>query len=178
MCWICPFTPFLLWKCCELQWKGGSCWKCLRTPAGSSPWRAGLQEGPGLSLHPTNRLSSQRMQGGYHGRGYLIPERKKVQRCEWLYSHWVLGSEICSSQALSSGRVQWGSCSCCLCVQGWEAWAICIHFPKAATGSDLWKEIFPPWSALILSSASLESQHRWSYSLVWGWVLGHVSSFF
>lgn len=25
-----------------------------------------------------------------------------------------------------------------------EAWAICTDFPKAATGSDLWKEIFPP----------------------------------
>lgn len=42
----------------------------------------GLQGGPGLSLHPMSRLSSQRMQGGYRGRGYLIPKGKKVQRCE------------------------------------------------------------------------------------------------
>lgn len=31
---------------------------------------------------PNKQTFQQRMQGGYHGRGYLIPERKKVQRCE------------------------------------------------------------------------------------------------
>lgn len=29
-------------------------------------------------------------------------------------------------------------------VRGWETWAMCTDFPKAATGNDLWKETFPP----------------------------------
>lgn len=176
-----PFFFFFLWKWCKLQLKGGTYWQIPPYTRRSLPLEALDCEGAQVLLfhwNRVNRLSSQRMQGGCRGRGEVIPERKKVQRPEWLQCVWVLGSEIHSSQTFSSGRAQRGNSCCCSCVWGLEAEAVCTDCSQSCDRVTYLKEMLPPSSALILSSASLESRHRWSYSLVWGWVLGHVSSFF
>lgn len=117
------FFLFSLWKWCELQLKGGTYWTI---PLYTHRFLLLLLlvvlscEGAPVLLFHRNKadsLSQQSVQGGCCGRGEVIPERRKVQRPEWLQCVWALRSKLCSSQPFSKGRAQRGNRAVVLCAR-------------------------------------------------------------